>query len=95
MKLSDEQANMVISHISKASGGKPIICPICGNNSWNVNRVITEMREFQNGDLILGGESAIMPFVSMTCNKCAHTLFINAISVGVVQPHKSDSQQNK
>ena len=36
MKLSDEQANKVISHISKVSGNKPIICPICGCNSWKL-----------------------------------------------------------
>lgn len=86
MKLTNDQAKSVINYISKVTGGKPIVCPICGSASWNVNQVVTEMREFQNGDFIIGGESAIMPFVSLTCNKCFHTLFLNAISIGVVSP---------
>lgn len=53
------------------------------------------MREFQNGDLILGGDSAIMPFVSLSCDKCAHTLFINAISIGVVSPQVAPTKNEK
>lgn len=93
MKLTEEQAKIFISHIVKASGGKPIICPICGHNQWGVNNIVTEMREFQNGDFILGPGSAIMPFVSISCNNCAHTLFVNAIKAGIIHPQdKSDSE---
>lgn len=86
MKLTNEQAQKVISHITNKAPGKSIVCPICGHNQWSVNNVVTEMREFQNGDLIVGGESSIMPFVSITCNHCAHTLFINALLAGIVSP---------
>ena len=88
MKLTSEQAQRVIDHITHAAEGKSIVCPICGRNQWSVNNVVTEMREFQNGNLIIGGESSIMPFVSITCNHCAHTLFVNAILAGVVSPQQ-------
>lgn len=86
MKLSEEQAQSVIRHITSKNGGNLINCPICRHTQWTVNNLVAEMREFQNGDLILGGDSAIMPFVSITCNNCAHTLFINAIQIGLIQP---------
>ena len=86
MKLTNEQAQKVISHITDKTQGRPIVCPICSHNQWIVNNVITEMREFQNGNFIIGGDSSIMPFVSLTCNHCAHTLFINAILAGIVSP---------
>ena len=95
MKLTEEQARKIISHITKASGGKSIVCPICGHNQWELNNVVTEMREFQNGNFVLGPDSAIMPFVSLSCNKCSHTLFLNAISVGVVSPQVESSNVNK
>lgn len=95
MKLTKEQAEFVIKHISKVTGGKAITCPICSNINWTVNQVVTEMREFQNGDFILGGESAVMPFVSLTCNKCAHTLFINAISIGVIPSQIEDNTKTR
>ena len=94
MKLTEEQANVVIKHIASVNNGGTIVCPICKNESWTVNNVITEMREFQNGDLILGGTSAIMPFVSLTCSRCANTLFLNAIRIGVVSP-QVESSKNK
>lgn len=94
MKLSEEQAQSVIKHITSRNGGRLINCPICNHSQWTVNNLVTEMREFQNGDLILGGDSAIMPFVSITCNNCAHTLFINAIQIGLIQP-QNDVDQKK
>ena len=46
MKLTNEQAQRVIDHISHASERKPIICPICGRNQWSVNNVVTIMNIF-------------------------------------------------
>lgn len=91
MKLTEEQAQSVITHITRTSNNRTIVCPICGNTQWSVNSIITEMREFQNGNLILGGNSSIMPFVSITCNNCGHTLFINAIRAGIVSPNSQQS----
>ena len=93
MKLSAEQAQKFIEYITRATDNKPIICPICGKSQWSVNNVVTEMREFQNGNLIIGGESSIMPFVSITCNNCANTLFVNAIIAGIVSPQEKQEKQ--
>lgn len=91
MKLTEEQAQVVIKHISKANNGESIICPVCKNESWTINNVVTEMREFQNGDLILGGNSAIVPFVTLSCSNCGNTLFFNAITTGAILPQVEPS----
>lgn len=51
---------------------------------------IIEAREFQNGNIILGGESAIVPYVSITCNRCGNSLLFNAIQLGIVQPNNNE-----
>ena len=89
MKLTEDQAQRVISYITQTNNNRPIVCSVCGTKQWSVNNLITEMREFQNGNFILGGDSAIMPFVSLTCEHCGHTIFINAIRAGVVSPNNS------
>ena len=94
MKLTKEQARQVISHITNATNNGAVICPICKHSQWSVNNIITEMREFHNGDLIVGGDSAIMPFVSISCNNCGHTLFINAIKAGIIAPQAKPSHDN-
>lgn len=83
MKLTDEQINTIISKLNSASP-QGIICPVCGNKRWTINNIVVESREFQHGDFILGGKSALVPFVNMTCEQCAHTLFFNAIQMGVI-----------
>lgn len=96
MRLTREQANEIIQHLGTIVPGG-IVCPICRHRQWNVNDLIIESREFQNGNLIIGGESAIMPFVSITCQNCANTMLLNAIQLGVVnrQPDQNINSQHQ
>ena len=96
MKLTDEQINGIISNLNHVSP-HGITCPVCGNKKWTINNVVIESREFQYGDIILGGNSALVPFVTITCKHCAHTLFFNAIQIGVVNPEqeKKDKDNGK
>lgn len=95
MKLSSEQAGSVIEYVSRVSGNNPIVCPVCGNNQWSLNDLVTEMREFCNGKLPIGTGIQIIPFVSITCNRCGHSLFFNAIRAGVVTPQPAQEQQKQ
>lgn len=90
MKLNDEQINSIISRLNGISSSG-ITCPVCRNKQWTINNIVLESREFQHGDFILGANSTLMPFITITCNKCAHTLFFNAIRLGVVN---SEQEQN-
>lgn len=96
MRLTREQAEEVIQRLGTVAHGG-IVCPICGHRQWSVNDLVIESREFQNGNIIIGGESAIMPFVSITCRNCANTLLLNAIQLGIVnrnsiQPPNTNQQ---
>ena len=43
-----------------------------------------ELRSFNNGDIVLGNGTSIMPVITLSCAKCGHTLFFNALQLGVV-----------
>lgn len=91
MHLTDDQIKNVIDQLNKVSSNG-IICPVCGNRHWTINNIVTESREFQHGNLIIGGNSALVPYVTITCSQCAHTLFFNAIQIGIIDPKQEQNQ---
>ena len=66
-------------------------CPICLNSNWAMNENLTEVRPFQGGSLILGGQ--LYPFLLVTCNVCGYTHFFNAVIAGVINPHIQQEKQ--
>lgn len=89
MKLTPEQTQRVIKYLTALSP-QGIVCPVCGQRHWNILNTIIEAREFQNGNLIIGGESALVPYVSLSCERCGNTLLFNAIQLGIVQQSNSE-----
>lgn len=81
MKLTSEQAKKAIDELKKFS---PLICSVCKNSSLQLNDTIFELREFNQGNFVVGGQSNIFPVLTLTCNKCGHTYFFNAILLGVL-----------
>ena len=94
MKLTDQHINKIISQLNTLAP-QGIVCPICGNKHWAINSVVTELREFENGNFIIGGQSAIVPHVTLTCHTCAYTLFFNAIQLGIVSPNQNEQESKK
>ncbi len=91
MKLNDNQIQEVIKKINEISHGD-ITCPVCGQKHWSINDVVIENREFQKGNLVIGGQSAIVPFVTLTCANCGNTIFLNALKLGVID--RNDPSEN-
>ena len=61
-------------------------CPLCGGTEWTVTDKSFELREFNNGNLVLGGaKSSIVPVIPVTCSKCGNTVFINAIVANLLE----------
>lgn len=58
-------------------------CPLCGNTAWSVTDKCFELREYNDGNLVIGGGS-IMPVIPVTCSKCGNTVFINALTTGLL-----------
>lgn len=60
--------------------GKIGRCPLCGaQNSFTALPYIMELRQFFNGDFVVGGPAAIMPVAVLSCANCGNTQLINAI----------------
>jgi hypothetical protein len=58
-------------------------CPICSQSNWGVGAVY-ELREYEDGNLVLGGNSGILPAFPVTCATCGHTYWFNALSAGII-----------
>ncbi|WP_404291523.1 hypothetical protein [Glutamicibacter arilaitensis] len=52
--------------------------------SWNIGEMV-ELRPFQGGAFIIGGESGTYPAMQVVCNNCAYTMLINAVSSGILE----------
>lgn len=58
-------------------------CPYCGGK-WIVSDKIFELREYQDGNLVIGGVP-IQPVVPVTCEKCGNTVLINPLVLKAIE----------
>lgn len=65
-------------------------CPICTDSNWTIGPVF-EMREFESGNLILGGNSNIYPAFPLSCTTCGYTHWFNAMQAGIIAPPAASS----
>lgn len=49
------------------------------------NGQIFELREFNDGNFVLGPNSAITPVIPVTCSNCGNTVFVNALIAGLLK----------
>ena len=73
----------IIDFLTKTWNNKN--CFICGGNEWSVNDKVYELREFNEGNLVLGGRASITPVIPVVCEKCGNTVFINALITGLLK----------
>jgi hypothetical protein len=83
MKLTKEQSNKLFEKMSKFS--EQFVCPICHYEPLNLNDTIFELREFQGGDLVVGGMQSVFPVIPITCPQCGYTMFINAMISNLIE----------
>jgi hypothetical protein len=72
-KLDSEK---LLKHLNEKWHGQT--CPMCKTGNWNVSDAIFELREFNEGSLVIGG-GPLIPVVPITCNNCGNTVLVNAI----------------
>lgn len=58
-------------------------CPYCGG-TWLASDKIFELREYNNGDLVIGG-TPIQPVVPITCKDCGNTVLINPLALDAIE----------
>lgn len=75
--------NQIIQFLNERWKGA--VCPLCGTGNWQVVDKYFELREFNDGNLVLGGpNSSIIPVIPVSCNNCGNTVFINALTTGLL-----------
>ena len=84
MKLTEEEIKSAIEKIDSLALPN-VKCPVCGEEEWFFNEYILETREFLFGDMAIK-KGVLVPYVTMSCKKCSHTIFFNAVQLGIVSP---------
>lgn len=60
-------------------------CSICDSKThWNISPNVFELREFQGGSFVIGGNTPIIPLVHVTCTNCGNTVLLNAKITGAM-----------
>ena len=83
---------LLVKHLGmKWKGAK---CPLCGEGNWQVSDKVFELREFNNGNLVLG-TGPIVPVIPVTCGNCGNTVFINAVISEVIELKSDKDGKNE
>ena len=80
MKLNTEQIGYLKDKLSTQLKKN---CQFCDKNNWILSDALFEIREFSGGGLVLGS-SAVIPIIVITCNNCGNMIFINAVSLKII-----------
>ena len=63
---------------------------MCGAGNWSISDKVFELREFKDGNMIIGNVP-IFPVIPVTCANCGNSLMINALIAGIeTAPDKKD-----
>lgn len=91
MKLTEEQTKKILDRLNEYKDSRRP-CSMCGNNNWQLSDVVFELREFHEGNMVIGANSSIMPVLAISCNRCGNTHFINAIKMDIIKPSVDDGK---
>lgn len=91
MKLTDEQHKKLTQYVA-TRWKAPFQCPYCKSNSWDITREIFQLTEFSKSGLVLGGP--VVPLAPVTCTSCGHTVLLNAIIAGVLEPDAQEAKKD-
>ena len=74
----------IIDFLNDKWNGTP--CPMCRKGEWSVTDKVFELREFHEGNLVIGGPGTpIVPVIPVTCKNCGNTVLINPMVVGLLK----------
>ena len=59
-------------------------CVICGHHGFTIADKLFELREFNEGNLVIGGDSAVLPAVILICDRCGAIQMMSALALGVL-----------
>jgi hypothetical protein len=83
VELTKKQQDKLAARLNEVLRlGKP--CDLCGNTSWQLMDRVYELREYNQGNFVMG--TPLVPLVIIGCSICGNTHFLNAITLGMVDP---------
>ena len=60
-------------------------CSVCGVNNWQVgDHLVASPIAPKSGGMVIGG--SVYPQVMSICTNCGHTVYFNAVVIGVIEP---------
>jgi hypothetical protein len=81
MQLNEAQQQLIVRQLDKFWKGYRK-CPACQNvTKWEIGGIL-ELRNYNEGNVILGG--AVTPVLTLVCSTCGGTQFFNAVKLGLV-----------
>lgn len=82
--MSDVNQDELINILNEKWGARP--CPMCGEGQWIVSNKVFELREYNEGNLIIGG-GTINPVVPITCGNCGNIIMVNPVAIGLLKKY--------
>jgi hypothetical protein len=81
MQLTEAQQQLIVRQLQNVWKGARA-CPACAQpTKWEIGGIM-ELREYHEGNVVLGG--SLTPVVVVVCEKCGGTQLFNAIKLGLV-----------
>jgi hypothetical protein len=80
-KLTEAEKDQAIKLIT-TKGSRAPVCSICGTNGWQLADHLVQPISQGTGGLFFGGTA--YPQVMLICRKCSHTVFFNAVALGLI-----------
>ena len=79
---------LIDAYIKRVNPGP---CPLCANTKWSISSTMFHLFEFNEGNIIIGGDQTSYPVVPIVCTNCGNTYFINALVAGLLKPNDNAS----
>lgn len=82
-RLSKEEKDVAVAWFGKHAKS-PLICAVCGSTEWMLaDHVVSPLALGGSTNVRLSGPG--YPQIMLISDPCGHTIYVNAISAGVVQ----------
>jgi hypothetical protein len=81
MRLTTENIEQIRTKIDAIAP----TCSFCHHKKFILVDKVMELREFNDGNLILGGaNSTILPVIVMSCENCGELRLLSAVKLGII-----------
>lgn len=67
-------------------------CNFCGSGEWMIQNKSFELREFHDGNLVLGGNSAVYPIMLVACKNCGYTVMVSSLIADLLEDKKGEGE---